>query len=185
MRNLYVSWLPKQIVYWWRAGNRSFILNISPNLYFDLNRLSMAKGIASWRNTTTALLFFSGVPVAELVNRKTRDHAKGKISCGAVTSNIMRWLPFIWEKQASGSSNGAYIRDEAFKILVTSCLKSLPMGSSFFLISMVSALYESIFLMATMNDRWIRINASLDSVSSSVESDCFVMMVFSLVIIFT
>src|SRR6185312_4584379 len=53
----------------------------------------------------TSLQFFSGVPVIALVIIKTRGHAKGKTSCGSVTSNTIRCFPVILLNQASGLSS--------------------------------------------------------------------------------
>src|SRR5436190_24053851 len=60
----------------------SSALNVSPNLYLDHNRSSMAYATAVCRNTTTILQSFSAVPVAAFVARNIRGHAKGKISLG-------------------------------------------------------------------------------------------------------
>src|SRR6186713_2072837 len=73
----------------------SSALNVSPKLYFDHKRSSIAYGMAVWRNTTTILQSFSAVPVAAFVARNILGQAKGKISLGSGTSNTIRCLPFI------------------------------------------------------------------------------------------
>src|SRR6185503_7848187 len=74
--------------------------------------------MASCLRMITSLQLFSGVPVIVFVIIKTRGQAKGKISCGAVTSNTIRCFPVILLNQASGSSSAG---KENFSDAATTC----------------------------------------------------------------
>src|ERR1700730_224875 len=64
----------------------------------------MAKGIALWRNTTTAEQSVCGDPVAAFVSRNIFGQAKGNISLGSVQSKTILCLPLTPLNHSSGSA---------------------------------------------------------------------------------
>src|SRR5258705_12753330 len=67
-------------------------------------------------NTSTTVQSLAGEPVFSLVIKNTLGHAKGIISLGCVTSNMIRCLPLILLNHSSGSVGSVYFFSTAVKV---------------------------------------------------------------------